>query len=76
MIGVKGVLKALKTTFSNAVFSKSFANASPGSSTAKKENYTDFVDGHSIDEIMCITCPHPPYIACFKRDKDGLYTAI
>jgi len=74
MIGVKGVLKALKTTFSIAVFSKGFADKSSGSSTAKKENYVDFADGHSINDVMCVT--YPPYIMCFKRDKNGFYTAI
>jgi len=76
MIGVKGVLRALKTTFSNAVFSKSFAIESLGSSTAKKENYVDFADRRSINDVVCVAYPHPPYITCFKRDKNGLYTAI
>jgi len=74
MIGVKGVLKALKTTFSNAVFSKSFTSRSFGSSAVKKENYEDFDDKRSNNDVVCIMWP--PFVMCFKRGKDGLYTAI
>jgi len=74
MIGVKGILEALKMTFSIAVFSKSFADRSSGSLVAKKENYEDFAGGRSINDVMCVT--YPPYIMCFKRDKTVSYTPI
>jgi len=74
MIGVKGILKALKMTFSITLFSKSFADRSSGSLVAKKENYGDFADERGINDIVCVM--YPPFVACFKRGKDGLYTAI